>query len=166
MILHRGHLIDRWFLHHFCKHFWQKLWLHCKSWGRLNLSRHMPQLSTASNAGSSVSELCDIVLAMTMTWSAKQARYGWMLIKFKTFVDPSRMTRYSITPSLILFYLRLNERFSNFWVTSWYDLDDVIKWKHLLRYWPLCGEFTGHRWIPLTKASDVEFLSFLWLAHV
>ena len=21
---------------------------------------------------------------------------------------------------------------------------------------PLCGEFTGHRWIPLTKASDVE----------
>ena len=22
---------------------------------------------------------------------------------------------------------------------------------------PLCGEFTGHRWIPLTKASDAEF---------
>ena len=22
---------------------------------------------------------------------------------------------------------------------------------------PLCGEFTGHRWIPLTKASDGEF---------
>ena len=21
---------------------------------------------------------------------------------------------------------------------------------------PLCGEFTGHRWIPLTKASDAE----------
>ena len=21
---------------------------------------------------------------------------------------------------------------------------------------PLCGEFTGHRWIPLTKASDTE----------
>ena len=26
---------------------------------------------------------------------------------------------------------------------------------------PLCGEFTGHRWIPLTKASDAE----LWCAH-
>ena len=26
---------------------------------------------------------------------------------------------------------------------------------------PLCGEFTGHRWIPLTKASDAE-LCFLW----
>ena len=21
---------------------------------------------------------------------------------------------------------------------------------------PLCGEFTGHRWIPLTKASDTD----------
>ena len=26
----------------------------------------------------------------------------------------------------------------------------------------LCGEFTGHRWIPLTKASDVELCWFLW----
>ena len=25
---------------------------------------------------------------------------------------------------------------------------------------PLCGEFTGHRWIPLTKASDVELWCF------
>ena len=29
---------------------------------------------------------------------------------------------------------------------------------------PLCGEFTGHRWIPLTKASDVELWCFLWSA--
>ena len=29
---------------------------------------------------------------------------------------------------------------------------------------PLCGEFTGHRWIPLTKASDAEFwyFSLIW----
>ena len=27
---------------------------------------------------------------------------------------------------------------------------------------PLCGEFTGHRWIPHTKASDAEFWCFLW----
>ena len=27
--------------------------------------------------------------------------------------------------------------------------------------WPLCGEFTGHRWIPLTKASDAELWFFL-----
>ena len=25
----------------------------------------------------------------------------------------------------------------------------------------LCGEFTGHRWIPRTKASDTEFDVFL-----
>ena len=31
------------------------------------------------------------------------------------------------------------------------------------RYWPLCGEFTGHRWIPLTKASDAEPWCFLWI---
>ena len=31
--------------------------------------------------------------------------------------------------------------------------DDVIKWKLLPRYWPFVWEFTGHRWIPLTKAQ-------------
>ena len=28
----------------------------------------------------------------------------------------------------------------------------------------LCGEFTCHRWIPLTKASDAELWCFLWYA--
>ena len=31
--------------------------------------------------------------------------------------------------------------------------DDVINWKHFPRYWPFCGEFTGHRWFPHIKAS-------------
>ena len=31
---------------------------------------------------------------------------------------------------------------------------DVIKWKHFLRYWPFVRGI--HRWIPRTKASDVE----------
>ena len=31
--------------------------------------------------------------------------------------------------------------------------DDVIKWKHFRVTGPLCGEFTGQRWIPLTKAT-------------
>ena len=34
--------------------------------------------------------------------------------------------------------------------------DDAIKWKHFLRHGPIVGEFTGHRWIPLTKASGAE----------
>ena len=29
---------------------------------------------------------------------------------------------------------------------------------------PLCGEFTGHRWISLTTASDAELWCFLWSA--
>ena len=29
---------------------------------------------------------------------------------------------------------------------------------------PLWGETTGHRWIPLTKASDAELWCFLWSA--
>ena len=29
---------------------------------------------------------------------------------------------------------------------------------------PLCGEFTGLRWIPRTKASDAELWCFLWSA--
>ena len=42
--------------------------------------------------------------------------------------------------------------------------DDVIKWKHFSRPWPLCREFARHRWIPLTKAMDAELWCFLWSA--
>ena len=38
--------------------------------------------------------------------------------------------------------------------------DDVIKWKHFLRCWPLWGESIGHRLIPLVKASDAELWCF------
>ena len=43
---------------------------------------------------------------------------------------------------------------------AWHD--DVIKWKKFPRYWPFAREFTGHRWFPLTKASDGELWCFLW----
>ena len=39
--------------------------------------------------------------------------------------------------------------------------DDVINWKHFPRYWPFARRF---RWIPFTKASDVELWCFLWSA--
>ena len=29
---------------------------------------------------------------------------------------------------------------------------------------PLHGEFTDHRWIPRTKASDTELWSYIWSA--
>ena len=44
------------------------------------------------------------------------------------------------------------------------DHDDVIKWKPFRVTGPLCGEFTGPRWIPRTKASDAELWCFLWCA--
>ena len=40
--------------------------------------------------------------------------------------------------------------------------DDVIKGNIFRVTGPLCGEFTGDRWIPRTKASDSDFWCFLW----
>ena len=42
--------------------------------------------------------------------------------------------------------------------------NDVIKWRHFSVTVPLCGGFTGHRWIHHTEASDVELWCFLWSA--
>ena len=40
--------------------------------------------------------------------------------------------------------------------------DDVINGNILRVTGHLCGEFTGPRWIPLTKASDAELWCFPW----
>ena len=40
--------------------------------------------------------------------------------------------------------------------------DDVIKLKHFRVTGPLCGEVTGRRWIPLTKAGDAGLWCLLW----
>ena len=42
--------------------------------------------------------------------------------------------------------------------------DDVINGNIFLVTGPLWGESTGHRWNPLTKASDAELWYFLWSA--
>ena len=42
--------------------------------------------------------------------------------------------------------------------------DDVIKGNTFRVNDPLCGEFTGHRWIPPAEASDAELWCFLWSA--
>ena len=61
-------------------------------------------------------------------------------------VDPCTKNNFSLKISLLAF-----------------AHDDVIKWKHFPRYWPFVREFTGHRWIPLTKASDAEPWCFFYL---
>ena len=35
-----------------------------------------------------------------------------------------------------------------------------------LLHWPLWGEFTGDRWIPLTKAGNTEIVAIWWRHHV
>ena len=50
----------------------------------------------------------------------------------------------------------------NRWVTEcllWWSNRSIFRVTGLL-----CGEFPGHRWIPLTKASDAERSCFLWSA--
>ena len=48
--------------------------------------------------------------------------------------------------------------------------NSVSWWRHQMETFGnvtghLCGEFTGHRWISHTKASDAERWCFLWSAH-
>ena len=57
------------------------------------------------------------------------------------------------------------------WVSGWewrsWTLDDMMTSSNgnIFRVTgPLCGEFTGQRWIPLSQASDAEFWCLLWSA--
>ena len=47
-------------------------------------------------------------------------------------------------------------------VPSWWDHDDVIKWKHFPLYWPIVRGIHRSRWIPRTNASKAELQCFLW----
>ena len=42
--------------------------------------------------------------------------------------------------------------------------DDIIKWKHFLRYWPFVGEIHRSPVNSRTKASDAGLWCFLWSA--
>ena len=55
----------------------------------------------------------------------------------------------------------------------WFQLKSVMSYQSMMTSsngnifrvtGTLCGEFTGDRWIPLTKASDAELWCFLWSA--
>ena len=52
---------------------------------------------------------------------------------------------------------------------AWYHDTLISWWRHQMKTFSrvtghLCGEFTGPRWIPRTKASDAELWCFLWSA--
>ena len=65
-------------------------------------------------------------------------RRAWLILTVKlTFLDTSS----AILSDVI-------------WWSEVCQHDDVIKWKHFLRYWPYVQGI--HRWIPRIKASDAE----------
>ena len=67
------------------------------------------------------------------------------------------------TNSTSLVYPSNNEiRFPQYQCSNPEEYDDVTKWKHFRVTGHLCWEFSGHRWIPRTKASDAVLWSFLW----
>ena len=62
-------------------------------------------------------------------------------------------------PVLALFHILRSLNSCEDWAPV--DHDDVMKWKHFYVTGPLCREFTGHRLITRTKASDAEHSCFL-----
>ena len=79
----------------------------------------------------------------------------------------------------VFFDLPLNKWLSKQWWGWWFETQSRPLWRHCNEYGvlptspngnifrvtgPLCGEFTGHRWIPVTKTSDAELWCFLWSA--
>ena len=72
---------------------------------------------------------------------------------------------YSIIPGAHSLFrqhgMKYTEGAKNKKIKLWYiKHDDVIKWNIFRVTGHLRGEFTGHRWIPSTKASDVELYVF------
>ena len=51
--------------------------------------------------------------------------------------------------------------FCHWWLQ---DMVTSSNWNIFRVTCPMCGEFTGHLWIPSTKASDAELWCFLWSA--
>ena len=61
-------------------------------------------------------------------------------------------------------YMLMTSWYGNAYCTTGPFHDGVIKWKYFRVTGHLCGEFTGHRWIHRTKASDTELWCFIWSA--
>ena len=69
--------------------------------------------------------------------------------------------RISYTINVFIFHLLPQNTFTSIIM--------VTCWRHQMKKirvtGPLWGDSTGHRWIPLTKASDTELWCFLWSEH-
>ena len=88
---------------------------------------------------------------------------GWLRVGTRTSETKKyfcyKMVRYGIWYWCIVGFVN-----KVIFVVTWGNTNyiiDVIKRKHFCGTGPLRGESTGHRWIPLSKASDVELWCFL-----
>ena len=86
-----------------------------------------------------------------------------MISKFGWFVTLCWQMRYCGPFKKMMHAFKISESF----IHCMHDFPRVW-WRHqiehLLRYWPSVRGTTGHRWIPLTKASDAELWYCLWSA--
>ena len=75
-------------------------------------------------------------------------RFDGMLAKLKCFITKNIYIKVLEIQELLTYFLMMTSSNGNiFRVTG-----------------PLCGEISGHPWIPRTKASDAELRCFLWSA--
>ena len=123
---------------------WQAFWQHC-CWNNCQISKRHKNLNYQSHT---FWDLAITSLIGNQNRHCCQPNSGFLAQKFS-----------NVTWSLHAFPPSAKLPSS---AGCWPMHDDIIKWKHFPRYWPFV--WAGHRWIPRTKASDVELWCFLWSA--
>ena len=105
---------------------------------------------------------------------------GWGKISRQYAVKPCEVSAIILSKIVVscLHFIRIRDRFQHCWTfvrrSHRWSMDFLPKWQAMVTSSngnifsvtdPLCGEFTGHRWIPRTTARDAEAWCFLWSAR-
>ena len=112
---------------------------------------------------------------LNMCWNTSTYFHGDYKVTVTKHVRHDVSNHWRLCLINILFWLIWKNQISTVWapcegnppkigrvLSKWTVHDDVIKWNYFPGNWFLWLEFTGYRWIPLTKASDAELWCFLW----
>ena len=110
-----------------------------------------------------VTRSSDVFFDLRLNKRLSKQSWGWWLE-----TQSDSLWRHCNASKMIYSWLSLCERNgqmqSIYSPPSIFAHDDVIKWKHFPRYWPIVRGIHRSRWIPRTKASDAELWCFLWSA--
>ena len=125
--------------------------------------------------------IADLSIRMFGWWDVLQFSETYYIFKFSHLrYEPP--TAFPVVHATWWALLELLSRHPNTLATLMQVTRDPVRWIFLvLRVWrfskikmtspnenifrttgPMCGKSIGHRWIPLTKASDAELWCFLW----